>query len=177
VDYTLIRSDRRTLAVEIRADGTVLVRAPKRMPAWQIERFIAERRSWIETHVQTQRARQAAMPHPLTKEEAEALRTRAKAELPARVAYYAAQMGLAVPEVRIGSARTRYGCCTAKNVLHFSRYLMANPQDAIDYVVVHELAHIRHKNHSPAFYAEIAKILPDWKRRKKLLFMPLVEEA
>lgn len=176
MEYTLIRSDRRTLAVEIRADGTVVVRAPKRMPERQIARFVAERQQWIETHVQKQRTRQTELPKPLTKAEGEALRTRAKEELPARVAHYAEKMGLAVPEVRIGSARTRYGSCTAKNVLHFSRYLMANTQEAIDYVVVHELAHIRHKNHGPAFYAEIARVLPDWKQRRKQLFMPLIEE-
>jgi len=170
--YTLIRSDRRTLAVEIRTDGTVAVRAPKYMPERQIRRFVEARKDWIETHVQKQLAKQRTAPSPLTAAEAESLRERAKAELPARTAYYAVRMGLAVPEVRIGSARTRYGSCTAKNVLHFSRYLMANEADAIDYVVVHELAHIRHKNHSPQFYAEIAKILPDWKERRKKLFMP-----
>lgn len=177
VTYTLIRSDRRTLAVEIRADGAVIVRAPRRMAEQQIEHFLKQRAAWIESHVRQQTERQKQRPTPLTPEEAEALRARAKTELPARVAYYAARMGLPVPEVRIGSARTRYGSCTAKNVLHFSRYLMANTQEAIDYVVVHELAHIRHKNHGPQFYAEIAKILPDWKLRRKQLFMPAVASA
>ena len=115
--YTLIRSDRRTLAVEIRTDGTVVVRAPKRMPERQIRRFVEMRKDWIETHVQQQLAKQQTAPRPLTAAEAERLRERARAELPARTAYYAARMGLAVPEVRIGSARTRYGSCTAKNVL------------------------------------------------------------
>lgn len=175
MEYTLIRSDRRTLAVEIRADGAVIVRAPKRMSARQIEHFLEERKTWIETHIEKQQQEQHVQPKPLTKAEAEALRAKAKEELPLRVAHYAAKMGLPVPEVRIGSARGRYGSCTAKNVLHFSRYLMANASDAIDYVVVHELAHIRHKNHGPKFHAEVAKILPDWKERKKKLFMPAVE--
>lgn len=177
MEYTLIRSDRRSLAIEIRADGAVLVRAPKRMPEGEIRRFLQAREDWIEAHVQKQREQQAQAGEPLTPAEAETLRSRAKTELPERTAYFAEKMGLAVPAVRIGSARTRYGCCTAKNVLHFSRYLMANTPEAIDYVVVHELAHIRHKDHSPAFYAEIAKVLPDWKERRKKLFMPAVAET
>lgn len=172
MEYTLIRSDRRTLALEICADGKVLVRAPKRMPQRQIDRFVNERQDWIVAHVQKMQQRLAAAPPPLTKAEVDRLKAEAKEALPARTAYFAEQMGLAVPQVRIGCARTRYGSCTAKNVLHFSCYLMANPQEAIDYVVVHELAHIRHKNHGPAFHAEVASVLPDWKERKKQLYMP-----
>ena len=106
----------------------------------------------------------------------EMLRARAKRELPARVAAYAAAMGVTPAGVRITSARTRFGSCNAKNSLCFSCYLMANAQPAIDYVIVHELAHIRHKNHSAAFWAEVAKVFPDYRTRRAMLFMPALEK-
>ena len=85
------------------------------------------------------------------------------------MAHYAAIMGVVPTGIKITSAKTRFGSCSSKNSLCFSLYLMAYPDRAIDYVVVHELAHIRQKNHSPAFYAEVAKVMPDYKERVKLL--------
>ena len=78
-------------------------------------------------------------------------------------------MGLAPTAVKITSARTRFGSCSSKNSLCFSLYLMQYPPEAIDAVVVHELCHMRHRNHSPAFYAEVERWLPDYREREKLL--------
>ena len=82
---------------------------------------------------------------------------------------YASLMGLRPAGISITGARTRFGSCSAKNRICFSWRLMRYPEAAIDYVVVHELAHIRHKDHSPAFYDCIARILPDWRERRALL--------
>ena len=98
-----------------------------------------------------------------------ALCRRAKEDLPRRVAYFAPLMGVKPASVKITSARTRYGSCSGKNSICFSLYLMEKSDRAIDYVVVHELAHIRQHNHSPAFYKEIEKILPDYRERIKEL--------
>lgn len=166
--YEIIRSRRRTVALEVTREGKVLVRAPLRMPQTEIDRFVAAHAAWLEKAQARVAARQAAHP-PLTEEQREALRQTAKALLPQRVAHYAAVMGVTPASVRITSAKTRFGSCSGKNGLCFSLYLMQYPQEAIDYVVVHELAHIRHHDHSPAFYAEVAKVLPDYKARTKLL--------
>ena len=107
-------------------------------------------------------------PEPTAKE-IEALRTAAKAYLPARVEHYAAIMGLTPASVKITSAKRRFGSCSGRNGICFSLYLMQYPPEAIDYVVVHELAHIRHKNHSAAFHALVAKYLPDHKARRAML--------
>ena len=93
----------------------------------------------------------------------------AKAELPRRTAYFAKIMGVTPKSVKITSAKKRFGSCSGQNGICYSWRLMLYPSEAIDYVVVHELAHIRQKNHSPAFYREIEKILPDYKARAKLL--------
>ncbi len=168
--YEIVRSRRRTVALEVTREGRVLVRAPLRMPQGEIERFVASHAAWLEKAQAKVAARQAAHP-PLTEQETAALRQRAKEVLPGKVAHYAAIMGVTPTSVKITSARTRFGSCSGKNGICFSLYLMQYPQEAIDYVVVHELAHIRHHDHSPAFYAEVAKVLPDYKARMKLLKM------
>ena len=167
-EFQLLRSHRRTLALEITRDGQVLVRAPLRASQAAIQRFVAEHEGWIETHLAAQARRRAAHPEP-TPEEKEALRRRAKEILPEKVRRYAAIMGVEPTAVHITSARTRFGSCSAKNSISFSLYLMQYPEEAIDYVVVHELAHIRHHDHSPAFYAEVARYLPDYRQRMRLL--------
>ena len=78
-------------------------------------------------------------------------------------------MGVQPTGITVTAARTRFGSCSGKNRLSFSLYLMAYPETAIEYVVVHELAHIRHHDHSPAFYREVEAYLPDWRARRALL--------
>ena len=112
--------------------------------------------------------RQAAHPEP-TEEERKALIRRAREILPPKVAHYAALMGVRPAGITITSARTRFGSCSGKNRLSFSWRLMDYPEEAIDYVVFHELAHIRHHDHSPAFYDLIASVMPDHKARRALL--------
>lgn len=167
--YTLIRSSRRTLALEITGDCRLLVRAPARCPEETIRRFVQRSQPWIERHMTRMRQRAAQAPPPPTAQEIEALKVRARSEIPPRVAHYAARMGLTPAGVKITSARKRYGSCSGSNSLCFSCFLMRSPQEAIDAVIVHELAHIRHKNHGPDFYALVERYLPDYQARKKLL--------
>lgn len=168
--YTLIRSARRTVALEITPDLQVVVRAPQRMRAADIDRFVALHEDWIAKHlVVVERRRAAAEARAVTPEEEAALKRRAAEVIPARVAHYAALMGLEPTTVRITSARKRFGSCSGKNGLCFSWRLMQYPPEAIDYVVVHELAHIRHHDHSSAFYALIERYMPDHRERRRLL--------
>lgn len=167
-EYTLIRSRRRTISMEIRKDLTVLVRAPLHCPKGEIDRFVQRHENWIVTHMEQQRQRVEAHPEP-TEEERRALIARAKKELPPKVARYAALMGVQPTGITITGARTRFGSCSGKNRLSFTWRLMDFPEEAIDGVVVHELAHIVHKNHGKDFYALVESILPDYKQRRKLL--------
>ena len=166
--YEIIRSRRRTAALEVTREGRVLVRAPMAMSEAEIARFAAAHAAWLERAQARVQARQEAYP-PLTDVQIAALRQRAGEVLPGKVAHYAALMGVVPASVKITAARTRFGSCSGKNGLCFSLYLMRYPEAAIDYVVVHELAHIRHHDHSPAFYAEVSRIMPDYKERIRLL--------
>lgn len=160
----IIRSKRKTLALCINRQGEPEVRAPYGCPQAVIERFIQKNQAWIERRLDEQKNQKQ-----YSAEEIAALRNQAKEYLPQRVAYYAPLMGVAPTAVKITSARTRYGSCSGKNSINFSLFLMEKSPRAIDYVVVHELAHIKQHNHSPAFYKEIEKILPDYKERIKEL--------
>ena len=103
-DYRIVRSRRRTLALEVTREGEVLVRAPLRLPESTIRRFVASREDWIETHIEKVRRYQESHP-PLTDGEVEALRRRAKAELPPKVDRYADIMGVRPTAVRPAAQR------------------------------------------------------------------------
>lgn len=164
----LIRSRRRTLGLEVTREGRVIVRAPLRASADSIERFVCDHADWIARAQARQRARLEAHPEPDEAQRAELIR-RAREELPPKVAYYAQRMGLKPAGLRITSARTRFGSCSAQNRLCFSWRLMEYPDAAVEYVVVHELAHIVHKNHGPRFWALVEQYLPDYRARRALL--------
>ena len=167
-DYTLIRAKRRTMSLQLDRDGRAVVRAPYGVKKEFIDRFVAEHEVWLARAREKQQNRRLAHPEP-TDEERKALIARAKEYLPMRVDYWSGIMGLTPTGLKITSARTRFGSCSGKNSLCFSWRLMQYPPEAIDYVVVHELAHIRHHDHSPAFYALIERYMPDWRERMKLL--------
>ncbi len=138
-----------------------MVRAPYGCSDAFILEFVQKHQDWIQKHQAKHRV--------YTEEEIRALRAKAKAYLPERVAYYAPLMGVKPTGIKITAARTRYGSCSPRNSICFSLYLMEKSERAIDYVVVHELAHILRRDHSPAFYKIIEKTLPDYKSRIKEL--------
>lgn len=163
MEYTLIRQRRKTLSLRVEEDGTAVVRAPRFVPRREIDRFVESRAGWI-----TQR-RQRMAELALTPEQEAALRRLAHEVLPPLTEKWARIMGVQPAGVRITSAKTCFGSCSAQNGICYSWRLMRYPAAAIEYVVVHELTHIRHKDHSAAFYAELARYLPDHKTRRALL--------
>lgn len=167
IPYELIRSRRRTLALEITRDKRVLVRAPMRLSQTAIDNFVNKHQGWIEKKLAAMESRPA--PPPETEEEIAALKEKARAILPQKVACWSAVTGLKPTGIKITTARKRYGSCSGQNSLCFSCFLMRCPEEAIDLVVVHELCHIKEKNHGPRFYALLEHYLPDYRERKKLL--------
>ncbi|MBQ2719044.1 MAG: M48 family metallopeptidase [Clostridia bacterium] len=166
MEYRVIRSSRRTLALELTPAGEVLVRAPFAVSERDVQAFFEGHRAWVERRLPALRERLAP---PLTKEEETALRQRAKEDLPQRTARWATRMGITYGSVRITSARRRLGSCSSLGNLSFSFRLMAHPEEIIDYVVVHELAHRKQMNHSQEFYKLVARYLPDYRQRIALL--------
>ena len=168
IAYELIRSYRRTISVEVDSSGHVLVRSPRLMPKWRIEAFVQSRQDWIARAKARQAKRREKLPE-IREEDKPLYVKRAKAILPSKIDQYARQMGVEPTGLTVTSAKTRFGSCSGKNRLSFSWRLMAYPEAAIDYVVVHELAHIRYKDHSRAFYGFVESVLPDYRDRIRLL--------
>lgn len=167
MDYKLIRSKRETLELRINDELLPEVRAPYGVSQSEIEGFLEKHKRWIEKHLPA-KEKQIKLEE-ISKEEEAALVKKAKEYLPERTAYYAKIMELRPTGIKITSAKKRFGSCSAKNAICYSWRLMQYPPEAADYVVVHELAHIVHKNHGKRFYGLIEKYLPDYKERIKLL--------
>ncbi len=164
----IVYSKRKTIALCVKADGSVIVRAPLKASRKRIEEFVEKNSLWLQKALERAEEKKDIRKEASSEEEA-LLRKKAKELLPGKTAYFASLIGVEPSRITVTGARTRFGSCSGKNSISFSFYLMRYPEEAIDYVVVHELCHIIHHNHSKEFYKEIEKILPDYKEREKLL--------
>ncbi len=149
------------MVLTVNKEGEAELRAPLQLPDKVIEEFLAAHQEWLEKHLSAHRTYPDA--------ELQTMRKAAKEWFPPRVAHYAALMGVSPAGVKITSARTRHGSCSPKGSLCFSLYLMEKSEKARDAVVVHELAHLKRRDHSPAFYAIVLNTLPDYYQRIKEL--------
>ena len=167
IPYRLIRSRRKTVAIQITPAGEVLVRCPMRFPVKEAEKFVESKRPWIEAHLE-KLARQPVLP-ALSAEEVKSLARQATREIPERAAVYAPRIGVSYGRITIRSQRTRWGSCSAQGNLNFNCLLSLCPEEVRDYVVIHELCHRKEMNHSPKFWAEVEKVMPDYARHRKWL--------
>lgn len=172
-EITLIRSRRKSLAIEITPELQVVVRAPARMPVREINAFVQEKDDWIHAYLQQmaekKRLREQYRKQALSKEELQELATQAVKLIPQKVHYYAQIIGVTYGRITIRNKRTRWGSCSGKGNLNFNCLLLLMPEEVLDYVVVHELCHRKEMNHSARFWEEVEKILPDYRQRRKWL--------
>lgn len=170
MEYRLTRSNRKTISIRIDRDLSVDVRAPVRMSGTAIDAFVRSHEKWISEHIEKTRSRNEYLKdNALTAGEIVELKQKARDYLPERVSQFAEVMGVRPTGVRVTSAVTRWGSCNAANSICFSYRLMLLPPPLIDLIVVHELAHIRAKNHGPDFHAQMQKYMPDYRDRMKTL--------
>ena len=208
--YKLVRSARKTIAIYIRPNGDVEVRAPKRAAVRDINAFVQSKAQWIaekrslvmarnekrshfsldyhsrllvlgeEWSIRLGRGgydlqgRQMIIPNGLDADGIKSAcergyRKLARDILPAKIERYAAHIGVTPASIRITGATTRWGSCSGKGSINFSWRLMMAPAEVIDYVVVHELAHLREMNHSPRFWAIVAGVMPEYPRCRAAL--------
>ncbi|MBO5433549.1 MAG: M48 family metallopeptidase [Clostridia bacterium] len=166
-EYKIIRSSRKTVSIQVDTDCNITVRAPYKISEREIEEFVSDKKEWLEKAVLKQMNRNRNKKE-YTDDEIKILREKAKTVLPEKVKYYSSIMDVYPKSIKINSAKKRYGSCSGENNINFSLFLMDKDERFIDYVVVHELAHIKHHNHSKAFYGFIESFMPDYKERKKL---------
>ena len=163
IEYTIIRSNRKTIALEARPDG-LLVRAPSTMSDGQIAVFVAKHRDWIDKHLEIMRNRQQAAQsvQRLTMDEIRELADKALTVIPERARYYAQKLGVTYGGITVRNQNTRWGSCSGKGNLNFNCLLMLTPPEVIDSVVVHELCHLKEPNHSSRFYDLVLSVYPDY---------------
>ena len=165
LDYTLFRSTRKTISIQLSAGGEVVVRAPNRMPKRDIDRFVESKRGWIEGHL----GRLPQIQPKLTDAELRELARHAKEVLPELAAYYGPLVGVDYGRITIRAQHTRWGSCSAQGNLNFNCLLMLTPDDVKAYVVVHELCHRKEMNHSARFWAEVERVLPGYRESRRWL--------
>ena len=167
MDYTIIRSSRKTIAIQITAGGQVILRCPNRMPKQEVLRFAESKRDWIEKHL----AKLSAKPQlsPFTEAELRDLRDRAMRVIPVRTEYFAQLLGVSYGRITIRAQRSRWGSCSSKGNLNFNCLLALVPEEVLDYVIVHELCHLLEMNHSSAFWGNVARLIPDYRIYRKWL--------
>ncbi len=168
---SVVRSNRRSLAITVRADGGIIVRAPYFTGEEEIRHFTERHLGWIER--QRERAYEMSIKKTrsevLSETELKALAAAAKKDFPARAAYYSEIIGVRYEKVTIRHQKSKWGSCSSKGNLSFNCLLMLAPENVRDYVVVHELCHRKQMNHSPAFWTEVRKTLPDYEDAKRWL--------
>ena len=165
----IIKSNRKTVQLELRADGKLVVRAPKRMPYREIEEYVNSNEKWIERALSKHKTLYGEPLPVYTDEELAQITAFAKAIIPQRVEYYANLLGVTYGKISIRHPKTRWGSCSAEGNLSFSCLLSQMPLEVLDSVVVHELCHRKHMNHSKRFYDEILRVMPDYFEREKWL--------
>lgn len=170
----VIRSKRKTLAIEIRADMRVVVRAPEKIPQNEIIKFVEEKQNWIKKHLvqmyfKAEEIKKQKKEPALTNADIEKLCQKALSVIPDKVKYYAEIMGVTYGRITIRNQKTRWGSCSSKGNLNFNCLLMLMPDKVLDYVVVHELCHLKQMNHSKKFWKEVERYMPDYKNYKKWL--------
>jgi hypothetical protein len=167
MDIIIIKSKRKTMSMSVNDELNAVVRAPYGVSRKRIESFVKDNEKWLEEAVR--RKKKHLERFDITEDEAKRLKAYAKEYIPKRVEELSQLMRLKPTGVKITSAKKRFGSCSSKNSLCFSFYLMQYPEETIDYVIVHEIAHIREHNHSKAFYDIVSQYVPDYKKHDKIL--------
>ena len=164
-------SDRRNISLQITDDKRILIKIPRWFPEYKLNSFVEEKKDWIvNTYNSIPDPKELSIreQHQLDALE-KRYRKAAKEYIPGRVAYFHQFTGGSYDKIVIRDQKTRWGSCSSNGTLSFNYRLMLAPPSILDYVVVHELCHLKHMNHSPEFWAAVESVIPDYKMRRKWL--------
>lgn len=160
------RSKRKSAAIKITADMQIVVFVPLYVSDNEIERMVISKSKWIDEHMLKVQSTidERSKLEKITSEQIKELADQAVEYIPKRVKYYAEKENFVYNKITIKNLVSRWGSCSTKGNLNFNCLLMLTPDYVIDYIVVHELCHLREMNHSEKFWAEVEKIMPDYQR-------------
>lgn len=174
IGVEIIRSKRRSMAIQIRTDGSVVVRVPMHASDRAIKRFVSAHARWIADNrgqMFERRKKLADNPYdiPAWESLSAADKKIAKQKIMEHVDYYARRMEIDYGSISMRNQKSRWGSCSSKGNLNFNYRLAYLPEELLDYVVVHELAHRRHMDHSAAFWEEVETYYPAYKKCRQML--------
>lgn len=173
IPVMVLRSDRRTLGLTVTSAGEVRARAPRRLPAAEVERLVRDRSEWIERKHAEALERAAHSAGPLTADELAEARRLFRERFDACWPLFA-RSGERKPPLRVRTMRSRWGSLAPSGTVTLNAHLVRLPEPCLDYVIFHELCHLRVQRHDAAFYAEVARYVPEWRaRRAELRRYPL----
>ena len=167
MEYRVVYSQRKSISIHIEKCG-IVVKAPLNTDIKVIEELLLKHREWIVKHIELQKKKESRF-EGITDDDIKRLKREARKYFQYATDYYSKIMGLKYGRITITSAQKRFGSCSSQGNISYSYRLMLYPEAAREYVVVHELAHLKEMNHSKRFYDIIASVLPDYKSRKRLL--------
>ena len=176
----IVRSNRKSYGIVVDEDGQVTIRIPLKGSVKTAQRFAEDKKDWIlkKVNLQQQRKRlrmekEAQSESKYTPQQREGMEKRyrqaAKEYFPKRADFYGQILGVRYNKIRIAEQKTRWGSCSQSGTLSFNWKLMLAPPKVLDYVVVHELCHLKEMNHSPRFWKLVEEIIPDYKEYRKWL--------
>lgn len=161
-EVVCVRSARaRRISICVRRDGTVRLTCPQRVPMRDALAFLEQKIAWIEQargRIAARTPVEPLLPPAEAKARIEEMRRAAKSDLPARLERLSRATGLTCAGVTIRAARTKWGSCSGRNTISLSLFLMALPEHLRDFVLLHELCHTVHHNHSPRFHALLDRL-------------------
>lgn len=174
IEVEIIRSKRRSMAIQIRTDGSVVVRVPMHASDRAIKRFVSAHARWIaDNRGQMFECRKKLADNPYDIPAWESLSAAdkkiAKQKIMEHVDYYARRMEIDYGSISMRNQKSRWGSCSSKGNFNFNYRLAYLPEELLDYVVVHELAHRRHMDHSAAFWEEVETYYPAYKKCRQML--------
>lgn len=160
------RSKRKSATIKITADMQIVVFVPLYVSDNEIEKMVISKSKWIDEHMLKVQSTidERSKLEKITFEQVKELADQAVEYIPKRVKYYAEKENFVYNKITIKNLVSRWGSCSTKGNLNFNCLLMLTPDYVIDYIVVHELCHLREMNHSEKFWAEVEKIMPDYQR-------------
>ena len=176
IDYTIVRSKRRSIGFEVRPGGKITVRIPMRASVNTVKEIIEDKKDWLyemylkqKDKIDTNSLREAERNDPRTAYLEKKYRQAAKRYIYERVEYYIEMIGGHYSSIRIGDQKTRWGSCSNNGTLSFSWRLMLAPPRILDYVVIHEICHLTYMDHSKNFWDLVSVYDPDYKEHRKWL--------
>jgi predicted metal-dependent hydrolase len=173
IPVDIIPCKRKSMGIKIDEKLNVSVRFPYYMSYKSAYKFADDQKEWIVSHYEKMKAKakeyEDNKEEPYTEEDLKWMTEEAKKMIPPLVEKYAALMGVTYGRVTIRHQKSRWGSCSAKGNLNFNCLLMLTPPECVEYVVVHELCHRKYMNHSRAFWAEVAKYQPDYRKNEEWL--------